>query len=97
MFAWFDASDAEKFGISLAEFFMERVPSEALEKQTISLAKQKDVLDKLVRKVQLYRMEHKLNIYKKAKIGNAFKWKLREANYNSAFIDNITKMLMVKM
>lgn len=97
MFSWFNASDAENFGTSLAEFFIERVPAEDLEKRTISMAKQKDVLNKLVFKAQLYGMEHKLNIYKKAKLGNAFKWKLREAKYNPAFIDEVTKMIMVKM
>ncbi|WP_136419774.1 hypothetical protein [Herbaspirillum sp. ST 5-3] len=97
MFSWFDAKDAEKFGTSLADFFIERIPSESLQKKSVSLAKQKDVLNKLVYKVQLYGTEHKLNIYKKAKLGNAFKWKMREAHYDPAFIDEVTKMLMVKM
>lgn len=97
MFSWFDASDAEKFGTALAEFFIERVPAENLEKRTISMAKQKEVTNKMIYKIQLYRLENKLNLYKKAKLGNAFKWKMREANYDPSFVNDLTKLLMMKM
>lgn len=97
MLKWFDAREAENFGITLAEFFIEKIPKESLDKRLVSMAKQKDVLNKLVHKVQLYRMENRPNLYKKAKMGNAFKWKLREANYDPNFIDEVTRLLMVKM
>lgn len=96
MFNWFDARDAQKFGISLAEFFIERIPLEKPNKKSKSIAKKQEVLDKMFMQIQLYKMKHKLNIYKKAKLGNAFKWKLLDANYDPALTDELTKVLLLK-
>jgi hypothetical protein len=41
-------------------------------------------------------MMHKLKIYKKAKLANAFKWKQPDANYGSEFVDELTKVLLLK-
>src|SRR3989338_1495634 len=96
MFDWFDARDAQEFGVSLAEFFMERIPLDAYSKKNKSLAKKQEVLDKMFLKIQPFKMQHKLNIYKKAKLGNAFKWKLLDANYDPELVDELTKLLMLK-
>jgi len=45
MFNWFDARDAQEFGVSLAEFFIERIPLDASSKKNKSLAKKQEVLD----------------------------------------------------
>lgn len=96
MINWLDARDAQKFGTTLAEFFMERIPLEMPHKKIKSLAKKQEVLDKMFLQIQIFKMKHKLNIYKKAKLGNAFKWKLLEADYDPALVDELTKVLMLK-
>lgn len=96
MFSWFDAREAQQFGISLAEFFIQRIPLETPSKKSKSMAKKQEVLDKMFLQIQLFKMKHKLNIYKKAKLGNAFKWKLLDANYDPALVDELTKVLMLK-
>lgn len=96
MFNWFDARDAHKFGISLAEFFMERIPLEMPNKKIKSLEKKQEVLNTLFSQIPPFKMKHKLNIYKKAKLGNAFKWRLLDANYDPALVDELTKELLLK-
>jgi len=96
MISWFDARDAQEFGITLAEFFMERIPLEMPNKKIKSLARKQEVLDKMFVQIQSFRMKHKLNIYKKAKLGNAFKWKLLDAEYDPEFVDDLTKALLLK-
>jgi lipoprotein NlpI len=96
MISWLDARDAQQFGITLADFFMERIPLEEPNKKIKSLAKKQAVLDKIFFQVQVFKTKNKLNIYKKAKLGNAFKWKLLEANYEPALVDELTKLLMLK-
>lgn len=96
MFSWFDAHDAQEFGISLAEFFIERLPLEAPNKKNKPMAKKQEVLDKMFLKIQLFKTAHKLNIYKKAQLGNAFKWKLLDANYDPDFVDELTNVLMLR-
>lgn len=96
MFSWLDARDAQKFGMSLAEFFMERIPLEKPNKKIKSMEKKQEVLDTMFSQIQQFKMKHKLNIYKKAKLGNAFKWKLLDADYDPALVDELTKLLMLK-
>lgn len=96
MINWLDAREAHEFGITLAEFFMERIPLEQPHKKIKSLAKKQEVLDKMFSQLQLFKMKHQLNIYKKAKLGNAFKWKLLDADYDPALVDELTKVLLLK-
>jgi hypothetical protein len=37
------------------------------------------------------------SFYKKAKFGNAFKWKLLEAGYEPDFADELTKELLIHL
>jgi hypothetical protein len=92
--SWFDASEAKKFGFELAHFFIERIPFESTAKKDKSLAKKKEVLDKMFARIAQFKQQHKLNIYKKAQLGNTFKWELSEAGYDEEFVDDLTKMLM---
>lgn len=96
MFNWLDARDAQEFGLSLAEFFMERIPLEMPHKKIKSMEKKQEVLNTMFSQIQPFKMKHKLNIYKKAKLGNAFKWKLLDANYDPELVDELTKLLMLK-
>ena len=96
MLSWFDARDAQEFGASLAEFFIERIQREAPGKKNKPMAKKQAVLDKMFVKIQLFKTKHKLNFYKKAKLWNAFKWKLLDANYDPEFVNELTKVLMLK-
>jgi hypothetical protein len=96
MLSWFDAHDAQKFGTSLAEFFIAGFPLDAPNKKSKSTVKKQEVLNKMFLQIQLFKKKHKLNIYKKAKLGNAFKWKLLDANYDPLLVDELTKELMLK-
>ncbi len=96
MFGWLDARDAQEFGISLAEFYIERIPLETPNKKGKSIEKKQEVINKMVSQIKQFKVKHKLNIYKKSKLGNAFKWKLLDANYDPEFVDELTKLLMLK-
>ncbi|MES2536578.1 MAG: hypothetical protein V4632_11970 [Pseudomonadota bacterium] len=93
---WFDAREAKIFGASLATFFIDRLPLDAPGKKAKSMAKKQEVLNKMFLQIVRFNAEHKLNVYKKAQLGNTFKWTLKEAGYDPAFVDQLTKELMVK-
>jgi hypothetical protein len=95
MLRWFNASEAQKFGITLAEFFIERVPMEEPGRKSKSIKRKEEVIQKMVQQIKVYRINNKLNIFQKAKLGNAFKWKLLNENYPSDFVDELTKTLLV--
>lgn len=91
---WFAASEAKKFGVSLAHFYIEKIPLDDAGKKSKQALKRKDVLKKMFQKMTQFNHEHKLNIYKKAKLGNAFKWTLTDAGYDPAYVDELTTELM---
>lgn len=95
--SWFDASITKEFGSSLARFYAERIPPDDSSGKNKSIAKRQEVIDKMFQQVARFKLEHKLNIYKKAQLGNAFKWALKDAGYDAAFVDQLTKILMLKI
>jgi len=95
--SWFDAKEAKAFGESLARFCIERTSKDMpnIDKKAVA-KKQEELLNKMALQVDQFKQTHKLNIYKKAQLGNVFKWTLREAGYDSAYIDRLTNWLMVR-
>jgi hypothetical protein len=91
---WFDARDAEEFGKSLAEFYDKQSQVNAGAKESKMTDKQQKLVAQVLVKAQQFRTSHKLNLYKKAKLGNAFRWKLRDLGHDVRVIDMITKDLM---
>lgn len=94
---WFDASEAQKFGITLAHFVTERLPLNSQKKKDKTVEKQQEVVLKLFAQIAKFNNDHSLNIYKKAKLGNAFKWELKQAGYDDAFINQLTHEIMLKL
>jgi hypothetical protein len=96
-FSWFDASAATAFGTTLAGFFAQRVPRDAAVSDKKFAAKAQDVLGKMALQVDRFKAENGLNTYKKAKLGNAFKWALKDAGYPPAYIEKLSEWLMVRL
>lgn len=95
MLSWLDAKEAREFGTSLARFHIERIPLDEPGKKGVTAAKQQEALNKMFQQMVRFKLEHKLNIYQKAQLGNAFKWTLKEAGYESEYVDQVTKQLML--
>jgi hypothetical protein len=52
-------------------------------------------LEEICRKALGYKDQHKLGIYKKARLGNTFRWELADLGYDKAFIEDVTQRLIV--
>ena len=98
MLSWFDARDASKFGTTLAEMLIERTPAEGASVGKHLLTKKHEaMLHQLEQQVTRFKAQHKLNAYKKAQLGNKFKWTLKDKGYDAAYIDQVTNWLMFKL
>ena len=96
MLAWLDAKEEQAFGRNLAQFYVERVPFEAPFSKKKFAAKTQEVLKKIEQQVQQFRSTRSMNFYKKAKLGNAFKWVLLDAGYDSEYVNELTEWLMLR-
>jgi hypothetical protein len=89
-FAWFDAKDAEAFGVTLAKYYIDRVPVASSRDGKRSLDKQAQAIAGMVRLREHFASTHKLNIYKKAQMANTFKGTLRAAGYPDDLSNKLT-------
>ena len=97
VFKWFDAREAKALGTSLAQMFMEKMPLEAQLNEKKFASKMQGVLQQMTQKVQAWQKSTaggELNVYKKAQLGNAFRWSLRDAGYNEDYVEKLTIWLM---
>src|SRR5262249_5098196 len=90
--------ELEEFALGLAQDLARRFPP-ASEARTDPGAKHqiKVILEGLTARAMRYRDQHKLGVYKKAKLGNVFRWKLKERGYSEAFIERATKDLVTRL
>lgn len=52
-------------------------------------------LEEICRKALGFKEQHGLGIYKKARLGNTFRWELTTLGYEKAFAEDVTQRLIV--
>ena len=94
----FNTRELEEFATSLANDLGRRFPP-ASEARTDPGAKHqiKVILEGLGARAVRYQLEHNLGVYKKAKLGNVFKWKLKELGYSDNFAELATKDIVTRL
>jgi len=98
MFGWFSKNkEVDVFARTLAQDIAKRYPpvmDTATEKK-ISVNRLSRILEDSYRKAQTFRDANQLGVYKKARLGNAFRWELKELGYTREFIETATEGLIV--
>jgi hypothetical protein len=87
LFSWFDTGEVDDFARSIAGELVKRAPPASLEGADEKAAKR-------LARAETFARTHKLNVYKKARLGNQFRWALREAGYPVKFIESWTYELV---
>jgi hypothetical protein len=97
MLSWFDAREAKLFGSHLAKFFISKIPLDLTISEKKLGSKTEFVLKKMAEQVASFKRREKLNVYKRAQLGNAFKWELKDSGYDDAYIEALTGWLVTKL
>lgn len=93
MFNWLNAGEAKKFGKSLAQYFIDHVPSSERTGDKKFALKTKKTLDAMARQAAEFKQSHKLNVYKRAQLLNQFKWALKDAGLADDYINQLALWL----
>lgn len=94
---WFDARSSKAQGAALASAFAAKIPvGTTLDDKTFA-RKSESALRQIERDIAKYKAEHRLNMYQKAQLGNAFKWALKEAGYDEHYVGELTEWLMTRL
>jgi hypothetical protein len=98
IFKFLDTQELEEFANGLAADLARRFPPSS-ESRTDAGAKHQInvILEGLSARAVRYHQQQKLGVYKKAKLGNVFKWKLIELGYSAKFAEGATRDIVTKL
>jgi tetratricopeptide (TPR) repeat protein len=95
---WFDASEATKIGVELADQFApQQVTLATTHGSQPAPRKQGDELEVILQRVDREVRGLRLNFYKKAKFANSFKWRLLENGVEKTLADEVTQRLVLHL
>ena len=93
-----DTHEIEEFALGLAQDLARRFPPASEARTDPGVAHQINViLEGLGARAVRYRDQHKFGVYKKAKLGNVFHWRLKELGYSDEFAQRATKDLVTRL
>jgi hypothetical protein len=97
LFNIFSTKEIDDFAESLVSNIAKRYPPELENSGTTSLSEKAitNILEDNCKKAQNFVREKNLGVYKKARLGNTFRWKLTEAGYSDAFVEMATESIIV--
>lgn len=95
---FFDTKELEEFATGLAADLGRRFPP-ASEARTDPGADHqiKVILEGLSVRAVRFHEQNKLGVYRKAKLANVFKWKLKDLGYSDGFAERATKELITRL
>ena len=97
IFKFFSGSKVDEFAKSLAQDIAKRYPPAIANNpdQLVSQKRLTSILEEAFTQAHRFNQEHKLGMFKKAKLGNTFRWELKEMGYDEKFVDMATEGLVV--
>ena len=97
IFKLFSPSKVDEFAKSLAQDIAKRYPPAIANnpEQMVSQKRLTTILEEAFTRAYQFNRENRLGMYRKAKLGNTFKWELKEMGYEEKFIETATEGLIV--
>ena len=96
IFDWFSTREVDELAAAIASELVKRVPPAALESRTRKAAERlRNTHDAIFARAGKFARTHPLNVYKRARLGNQFRWALAEAGYPPEFVDSWTYELAI--
>jgi len=97
MLEFFSTRKVTQFAKSLALDVAKRYPPAIANNpaQMVSQKRLSGILEEAFTRAAEFNRENKLGWYKKAKLGNEFRWELKEMGFDKKFIDVATEGLIV--
>jgi hypothetical protein len=98
LFGSVSSKQVDDFAKSLVQEIAQHFPvAPGEDKRRNSDKKRLSVIRDVLRKAKDFSAQHKLGVYKKARLANTFRWELQEKGYNTEFIEFATEGLVMRM
>lgn len=97
MFSWFSSSESVRFGNELATFVLSELSASSEKADAKFTAKAEKALLRADQRVQEFKARERMNVYKKAKLANAFLWTLKDNGCSEEYANKLTDWLSVRL
>src|SRR3990172_1665159 len=88
---WFDTREGDELAREIVTELVKRVPPTTLPaKDKKAAIRLRNTHDAIFARAGKFARTHKLNVYKKARLANQFKWALKDAGYPPEFVESWT-------
>ena len=98
LFGSVSGKQVDEFAKGLAQDIAKRYPP-AMDKGSgeprISQKRLTEILEETFNKAAAFKEEHRLGTYKKARLGNTFRWELSELGYSEKFVEMATEGIVI--
>jgi tetratricopeptide (TPR) repeat protein len=101
---WLDARDATRVGAALADdFVMQKAtgfraaPQDSRDASGVSPGQLQKLLNKFLQRVDREARVLELNLFKRAKLANSFKWRLLEKGVEAPIVNELTRALVLRL
>jgi hypothetical protein len=98
LFGGVSSKEVDAFAKDLAQNIAKRYPpamDQGSAERKISQKRLTAILEETFGKASAYKTDHKLGVYKKARLSNTFRWELQELGYTKPFVELATEGLVV--
>lgn len=97
MLKWFSTTESVRFGKELAEFVLAELAASNTRNDAKFAAKAEKALLRADQRLQEFKVRESLNVYKKAKLANAFLWTLRDKGCSSEYAKQLTDWMSTRL
>ncbi|HWP00064.1 MAG TPA: hypothetical protein VNL74_05475 [Methylococcus sp.] len=100
VFRWFSVNrEVDRFAKMLAQDIAKRYPPalDNVRGKKVSVDRLTRILEDAYAKAREFREERGLGFYRKAKLGNSFRWELADLGYTKEFVEMATEGLIVSL
>jgi hypothetical protein len=97
IFGWFDTKEVVAIGIKLADDFSVELERHKNKNPKNGGLIAPSALNKLFFQADQLKVNGRLNFFKKSKLANEFRWRLRAIGYSEELVDKLTKELLLYM
>ena len=97
MLGWFNAREAAEVGTALADQFASQTTHAATRSGKPAQGMSNNALEELLNRADSEVRKLRLNVYKKAKFANSFKWRLIENGVAKEIADEVTQSLVLHL
>jgi hypothetical protein len=100
LFGSASGEQVDEFAKSLARELAEQCPPQPAEgggRPDVAPRKLVAVVEEICRKALGFKNQHRLGVYKKARLGNTFRWELSALGYDKSFAEEVTQRLILQI